>query len=713
MPDDPFRPVGQAKPNRIGGTPEWRLLMPVPQDAPAPPREHYQLGLPHQVHRYADAEGQLLGFVYRFQLSDGSKQFFPLTFRENKSGKREWRWKSWEDPRPLYGLDVLAKHHDGIVLVVEGEKSADAALALTGLPAVSCAGGSNAGGKANWQPVTGRDVVIWPDADEPGAKHAEIVAKLAKLAGARSVRIVAPPADVVAGWDVADAADEGWSKARALGLVGAATPAGAKPGGSKKADRSDETRRPRQRDSLISSAEGAVLWHSPAHVAYATIVAARGHREHHRLDSKAFGRWLSGRYYEQTEFAPSAQMLSDAMRVLELKAMQGPEFEPAMRTAWHDGASWVDLCDDSWRAVKITAAGWEVVSDPPVHFVRTETMKALPEPEAGELLEKGLRRFVNADDPDYILIVSFLVAALWGRGRGYPVLALGGEQGAGKTTMARALRMLVDPSAVPAISMPRDERDLVAMAMSGHVLSFDNVSKIDHWFSDSICRLATGTGFLARKLHTDGEAFFFHGSRPVVLNGIPALTDRADLADRALTISLRAIPEGERRSEFEWWAEFEAALPRIFGALLDAIASAVRTIDHVRLPKAPRMADFATLMAAAEPGLGWEPGTFEAAYDENRKATADAAFEADPVAMAVDALMKERPHGWEGTASMLLGELNVRVSEDMRRSKFWPTKANALGSALRRAAPLLRRKGIEITDRHTGDARYKTITRRS
>jgi hypothetical protein len=248
--------------------------------------------------------------------------------------------------------------------------------------------------------------------------------------------------------------------------------------------------------------------------------------------------------------------------------------------------------------------------------------------------------------------------------------------------------------------------------ITSHVLSFDNVSRVDSALSDSLCRMSTGNGFLVRKLHSDGEPFHFYGVRPVILNGIPALTDRADLADRALTVQLQAIPESERRSELEWWADWDAASPRILGALLDAVSAAVRTIDQVKLARAPRLADFAVLMAAAEPGLGWDVGTFAAAYEENRTETAAAAFEADPVAMAVDALMKDRYGVWEGTASMLLGDLNVLVSEDMRRSKFWPTKANALGSALRRAAPLLRRKGIEISERHTGDQRYKTITKR-
>ena len=88
------------------------------------------------------------------------------------------------------------------------------------------------------------------------------------------------------------------------------------------------------------------------------------------------------------------------------------------------------------------------------------------------------------------------------------------------------------------------------------------------------------------------------------------------------------------------------------------------------------MADFAHLMAAAESSLGWEPRAFEAAYTANRHASDDAVFESDPVAVAIDKLIRNRTGGrsWEGTATMLLGELNELVPEDVRRSRFWPGK---------------------------------------
>jgi putative DNA primase/helicase len=124
------------------------------------------------------------------------------------------------------------------------------------------------------------------------------------------------------------------------------------------------------------------------------------------------------------------------------------------------------------------------------------------------------------------------------------------------------VRSLVDPSAAPIRAMPRDDRDLVVSASNAWVLAFDNLSSVFTWFADALCRLATGSGFATRMLHTDKDEMIFEAARPIIINGIPRLTDAADLADRTVTVHLRPIPEDERRPEKELRAEFEQVWPR-------------------------------------------------------------------------------------------------------------------------------------------------------
>jgi hypothetical protein len=48
---------------------------------------------------------------------------------------------------------------------------------------------------------------------------------------------------------------------------------------------------------------------------------------------------------------------------------------------------YLDLCDDQWRAVEITARGWRVIDSPPVLFRRPNGAQALPVPLPGGNLE--------------------------------------------------------------------------------------------------------------------------------------------------------------------------------------------------------------------------------------------------------------------------------------------------------------------------------------
>ncbi|KRQ14273.1 hypothetical protein AOQ71_13300 [Bradyrhizobium manausense] len=408
--------------------------------------------------------------------------------------------------------------------------------------------------------------------------------------------------------------------------------------------------------------------------------------------------WLSGKYFEETGGAIGGQALEDGIRILEARAVnKGPLCEPFIRVGHQSGRLYLDLCHDDWSAVEITAAGWTVIEKPAVKLMRSTAMRALMRPEPGGLIEE-LRQFVNASDEDFMMVVAWLVAALRHHGP-YPILVLNGEQGSGKSFFSRMLRSLVDPSAAPIRAAPKDDRDLVVSAGNSWLLVFDNLSVMMPWLSDALCRLATGSGFATRMLHTDNAEAIFEAARPIILNGIPSLTDRPDLADRALTIHLKTIPEDARRPEDELEAEFEAARPRIISALCDAVSAALRNVSTVRLERSPRMADFVKWITAAESGLGWEAGDFMAAYNTNRRDVSETVFEADSVAVAIRSFMaNEHPTaaGWEGTPTELLGELNNRVTEGVRKSRSWPMTAQALGNRIDRIAPLLRAKGFTV-----------------
>ena len=164
-------------------------VMPVPDDAPPPLASHVRHGRPVKRWAYRDAEGRVCFYHDRYEPKGERKQFAPLTLWRSSGGKLAWQFKAPPAPRPIMNADQLALRPGAPVLVVEGEKAADAAALLWPFAVVVCwQGGAQAVERADWRPLAGRDVVLWPDADEPGAACMMKLAGVLQGIGAERVR---------------------------------------------------------------------------------------------------------------------------------------------------------------------------------------------------------------------------------------------------------------------------------------------------------------------------------------------------------------------------------------------------------------------------------------------------------------------------------------------------------------------------------------------
>ncbi len=165
---------------------EYTPLFPVPKDHERINIERHK-GLSFMLNRpngekwhetmrfaYRDEANHLLGYVIRLENEQGHKETLPLTYcMENDNGKTGWKWKGFGEHRPLYGLDRLGKHPDKPVLLVEGEKAADAAQKLfPNLVVMSWVGGSAGVHKVDLTPLNNKTIIMWPDNDEAGFKAA-------------------------------------------------------------------------------------------------------------------------------------------------------------------------------------------------------------------------------------------------------------------------------------------------------------------------------------------------------------------------------------------------------------------------------------------------------------------------------------------------------------------------------------------------------------
>ncbi|OWV78118.1 hypothetical protein ATY78_13050 [Rhizobium sp. R635] len=141
------RPVRLYNPKRRGERSEWGSFA------------------PSMVFPYRRPDGGLIGYVLRHELGQGGKETPMVMWVRLADGRQTWCRFPFAKPRPLYGLDRLGEAR--AVLVVEGEKCRDALSAATGRTVVSWPGGAQGVKHADWSPLAGRNVVMWPDADRP------------------------------------------------------------------------------------------------------------------------------------------------------------------------------------------------------------------------------------------------------------------------------------------------------------------------------------------------------------------------------------------------------------------------------------------------------------------------------------------------------------------------------------------------------------------
>jgi len=467
-------------------------------------------------------------------------------------------------------------------------------------------------------------------------------------------------------------------------------------------DEEDETvgekkRPPSIAVQLVELAHGCEFFHDAEREAWVTFPVC-GHQETTRVNAGAFWDWLDHKFHTSTGRTANAAAKQEAQGVFRGRAkFDGPQHAVHVRLAEHDGALYLDLADEARRAVKITARGWELAQGAPVKLWRPKGILPLPVPVTGGKITE-LRQFVNIADEEWPLYVGFLLgcyrAAAVG---GHPVLAVGGEQGSAKSTLARITKLLVDPNRAPLRAEPSDKRDLAITAQNNRLLAYDNLSgNMQHWLSDSLCRVSTGGGHATRQLYTDAEEMIFDSTRPIVLTSIADVASKSDLVDRCIFLSLPRISEEDRREEGTFWPTFEQRCPGMLGALLNAVSAALRRLPTIAEKNLPRMADFAKWVIAAETALPWEPGIFLDAYRKNRAAANTLALDASLVGQAMLDLV---PAGseWKGTSKELLAALNAKEPQHEKKPG-WPATARAMSDAIRLIAPNLRAVGFTVPD---------------
>lgn len=207
----------------------WSDRVPPQNTLPDPKRLwHGKYGNPSLTWTYHNASGQVIGYICRFDLPEGKKDVIPYTYKNNGT-ESKWTWRGFDTPRPLYNLHELTSRPNDIVILVEGEKAADAAKRLfPQYVATTWPGGSEAVKNIDFSPLEGRRVYLWNDNDLAGIycmfggwslneKTGEYrrVTGICEIVNATFKRIQNSP-DFPKKWDIADAT---WSPEEAINYL--------------------------------------------------------------------------------------------------------------------------------------------------------------------------------------------------------------------------------------------------------------------------------------------------------------------------------------------------------------------------------------------------------------------------------------------------------------------------------------------------------------
>ncbi len=472
-------------------------------------------------------------------------------------------------------------------------------------------------------------------------------------------------------------------------------------------DSNENNEKKSQAQRLIDIAKMAALFVDAEATAWADF-RQNGHRIITPVKSREFRSWLREMYYATEGKPPSSQPFSDAINQIEARALYDRFTADVHLRFGTDqyGTHYMDI--GNHVILRMTPSGWDWDDEAfveGVRFWRPAGYLPIALPEVDPNIE-ALRPFLNIrTDDDFVLVVAWLLTAM-NPAVPTPILTLQGEQGSAKSTTARLIRSVIDPSEVPLRPAPRDERDLYIAGKRNAVMILDNLSGLKPWLSDSLCRICTGGGFSTRRLYSDDDEIVINLKRPVILNGIDAIATRGDLMDRSIVLDLPAIPPGKRVDEEEFWSNFNKARPAILAGLLDGYVSGLANQGKIRLPGLPRMADFAKWTAGCEKAYDWPTGTILNAYRVNRGQAVEAGLDADITATAIRSIMADRDK-WQGTATELVQAIRS-ASPDGISDKLMPT-TRGIKNNLARLAPALRETGIEWEQFRDNTGRYYEI----
>jgi hypothetical protein len=364
-------------------------------------------------------------------------------------------------------------------------------------------------------------------------------------------------------------------------------------------------------DSILRDLD---LFTDPNDIGYATIKIDNIYSTH-KIGQMSLKKKIKGSYVDITGRLPKERELKTFCDKIEyLSERRGIKKEVHVRFAHVDDEIYIDLNDKLGQAVHITSAGWQVVTNPPVKFIRHSHMLPLPVPLHGGNYSDLLKSLNLQTKDDELLVLTWPLTAVISSIPRAPLI-LHGAPGACKSGSISALRGLLDPSYQMHTYVQKNEGDAALYIDQNAIPAFDNLTTITKDVENVMCLAATGGAIVKRRLYSSAEMVIYQLKRAMLITALEIPTSASDLLDRAIVVALAPVAPNQRRLERDVKRDYARDLPGILGGMCDLLSKMLDLYGKVTPPDClPRMADHATWACVAALALGHSQDDFIKAH---------------------------------------------------------------------------------------------------
>ncbi|CED58348.1 Putative uncharacterized protein [Moritella viscosa] len=425
------------------------------------------------------------------------------------------------------------------------------------------------------------------------------------------------------------------------------------------------------------------------------------------IDSPEFNGFIGKLIKLALGKAPSPRLMKPALEnlkneiILDGVVVEAAEFNSYLNAAFPNEGVILDSNDQNGGSLLLRDG---VVTSPEtatgltfIHKPAKGKLTYIPSGGDNLKLEKLHDLFSNLNRNQFYLIlayITFILAHPRSQGLTYPMLYVYGSAGTGKTTVVKLITKLLGLGQDTVKTLPKSERDLVAIAANHYILCFDNVANISNELSNAFCNVVTGATVTARTLHTNTDTTDIEYHQPMIMTAI-TLPRQYDLTTRAAFIHT-SKPTKSYKNENEIFQLLDAMLPEVQSWLLDTAAKTMKNVVDVESIIDHRAASYIQWVAGFEKTMGIEDQSIQKCFmKETEEGLNQQTAEHNPFITSIAGAVEEFGE-FTGTPTEVHKALGSYIqSLEMRLPIGWPANANAMSIKLNNSVELLAKQGVE------------------